>query len=231
VYHLIWGVRFFFAGLGMMIRNPALLGLSLIPIVVTGVLLVAIALGITWFFGRLLAETFGDGIRSILQVLVFVAVLVVSYFLYLPLGRILLAPIAEALSRKAHAINTGANYSSESNWWRAIREGIKMVMLHSLIGIAAIAAGIVFPPIGVPLGIMVAVFLCGLEFFDIPLAARGLPLGNKLKVIFGNKSLAMGFGCAAYLMLFVPGLNLLSLPVGVIGATLLTDALKVPSRA
>jgi uncharacterized protein involved in cysteine biosynthesis len=45
-------------------------------------------------------------------------------------------------------------------------------------------------------------------------------------VIWRNKSLAIGFGAAAYLLLLIPVVNLLSLPVGVIGATLLTDALE-----
>lgn len=223
IYHLGWGIRFFFAGLGMIIRHPALLGLSLIPIVATGVLLVAMALGIAWFFGRLLAGVFDGQARLVIQVMVFALVLMVSYFLYLPLARVVLAPFAEALSRKTHAINTGAKYSSDSNWWRAIREGVKIVMLHVLIGLAAATVGVAFPPIGAPVGVAVAVFLCGLDFFDVPLAARGLPLGEKLKVIFGNKFLTLGFGIAAYLMLLIPGVNLLSLPVGIIGATLITD--------
>ncbi len=229
IYHVGWGIRFFFSGLGMIFRHPALFGLSLIPIVVTVALLFSMAFGIAWFFGRWIAGAFDEWLwlRDIVLAAVFVAVMVVAFFLYLPVARVVLAPFAEALSRKTHAISTGANYRSDLNWWRAIREGLKLALLHVLIGIAAISIGIIFPPIGAPAGIAVAVFLCGLDFFDIPLSARGLPLGRKLRVIFGNKALALGFGIAAYLMLLVPGLNLLSLPVGVVGATLLTDRIEL----
>jgi CysZ protein len=225
VYHFGWGIRFFCSGLAMILRHPALLVLSLIPIVVTavGVLVVAFALG--WAFGQLLGEWLDADFRALLQATVFVVALLAAYFFYLPLARVVLAPFAEALSRKTHAISMGASYRSESSAWRAIREGLKLAMLHALIAIAAIAAGILFPPIGAPVGVAIAIFLCSLDFFDIPLAARGLPLGRKLRLIFSQPSLALGFGLAAYLMLLVPGLNLLSLPVGVIGATLLTDQL------
>src|SRR5262249_11104872 len=98
IYHLGWGIRFFFAGLGMIVRHPALPGLCWIPIVVRGVLLVAMALGVTWLFGRLLADSFDNQFRLLLQVIVFIAVMLVSYFLSLPLARVVLAPFAEALS-------------------------------------------------------------------------------------------------------------------------------------
>ena len=45
-------------------------------------------------------------------------------------------------------------------------------------------------------------------------------------MIWRNKSLAIGFGAAAYLMLLIPVINMLALPVGVVGATLLIDALE-----
>ena len=45
-------------------------------------------------------------------------------------------------------------------------------------------------------------------------------------LIWRNKSLALGFGAAAYLMLLIPVINMLALPIGVIGATLLIDALE-----
>jgi len=51
-------------------------------------------------------------------------------------------------------------------------------------------------------------------------------LRKKLGVIWRIKSLAIGFGAAAFLMLLIPVFNMLALPVGVVGATLLIDALE-----
>jgi CysZ protein len=106
-------------------------------------------------------------------------------------------------------------------------EGVKLVVFQLVITLIALALGFLFPPIGAPIGILVAVFLSGLDFLDVPLSARGLPLRKKLRLVGRNKSLALGFGAASYLMLLIPGINLLSLPVGVIGATLLTDRLDL----
>lgn len=224
-YHFGWGVRFFLSGLRMMLRHPSLLGLSMIPIAATAVLLLGMALGFAWLLGASLAESLDEFSLALIKVAVFAAALLAGYFLYLPLARVLLAPFAEALSRKTHLINTGSPLQQNVNWLRAIFEGFKLVMFHLLLGVIAIVGGFVFPPVGAPLGVAIAVFLSGLDFFDIPLSARGMALRNKLGVIFSNKSLALGFGAAAYLMLLIPIVNLLLLPVGVIGATLLTDAL------
>jgi CysZ protein len=226
LYHLAWGVRFFFAGLRMLFRHPALLGLSLIPILLTVVLLLGLAFGVAWLVGQMVSDALGESLRVFAQALIFVLALLAGYFLYLPVARVLLAPFSEALSRKAHAINTGAAIrQSDLGWARAMWEGLKLVVLQLVIAIFVLALGLLFPPVGAPIGIAVAVFLCGLDFFDIPLSTRGLRLRKKLGLIWRNKSLALGFGLAAYLTLLIPVINLFSLPVGVIGATLLADSL------
>jgi len=227
LYHIVWGVRFFFSGMRTLIRNPDLLGLSLIPILLTLVLLLGLAVAGAWIAGRIVADNLGAGLRIYAQVLMFALALAIGYFLYLPVARVLLAPFAEALSRRAHAINTGeAAGQNNFGWGRAMWEGLKLVMFQLVVAAAAIALSLAFPPVGAPIGIAVAIFLCGLDFLDIPLSTRGMRLRRKLGVIWRNKSLAVGFGAAAYLMLLIPVFNMLSLPVGVIGATLLIDALK-----
>lgn len=227
VYHVVWGVRFFFSGMRELTRQPALLGLSLTPILLTFVLLLGLALGGAWIAGRIVADVFGHDLRLFVEALTFALALVIGYFLYLPVARVLLAPFAEALSRKTHAINAGnAIRQSDLGSARAMWEGLKLVMFQSVIALLALALGLIFPPVGAPVGVIVAIFLCGLDFFDIPLSTRGLRLRRKLSVIWRNKSLAIGFGAAAYLMLLIPVINLFSLPVGVIGATLLADALE-----
>ncbi|MGE0129427.1 MAG: EI24 domain-containing protein [Blastocatellales bacterium] len=226
-YHIVCGVRFFFAGMRALTRNPDLLGLSLVPILLTFFLLMALAICGAWIAGRIVADVLGDNLRVFAQALVFVLALLIGYFLYLPVARVLLAPFAEALSRKTHAINTGeAVRQNDLGWARAMWEGLKLVMFQAVIALIALALSLVFPPVGAPIGITVAIFLCGLDFFDIPLSTRGMRLRRKLGVIWRNKSLAIGFGAAAYLMLLIPVINMLALPVGVIGATLLTDALE-----
>jgi len=227
VYHVVWGVRFFFLGMRTLVRNPDLLSLSLIPMLLTLVLLVGLIFGAAWTVGQLIGDAVRVEIRIVAQVLMVLLTFLIAYFLYLPVARVLLAPFAEALSRKTHAISTGRKIrQNDQGWTRAMWEGLKLVIFQAAVALAALALGLAFPPVGAPVGVAVAIFLAGLDFFDIPLSTRGLRLRKKLGVIWRNKSLALGFGAAAYLMLLIPVINMLALPVGVVGATLLIDALE-----
>ncbi|MCI0662653.1 MAG: EI24 domain-containing protein [Acidobacteria bacterium] len=232
IYHLVWGIRFFFSGLLMLTRHPPLLGLSLIPIVITVVALLSLALSIAWLVGGWVAGILGEDLRIVAQALIFLFALMLGYFLYLPVARVLLAPFSEALSRRAHAINTAAMSNSSHiglasrGWGRAMLEGLKLVMFQVVIGITALTISLVFPPFSAPIGITVAIFICALDFCDVPLSVRGLPFGRKMNLIWRYKSLTIGFGIAAYLSLLIPIVNLFSLPAGVIGATLLINGIE-----
>jgi CysZ protein len=228
LYHIVWGVRFFFSGMRTLIRNPVLISLSLVPMLLTLALLLGLAVAGAWMVGRFLVDILSVEWRIAAQILMFMLALLIAYFLYLPVARVLLAPFAEALSRRTHAINAGqAMRQNNQGWARAMWEGLKLVMFQLVVALAALALGLAFPPVGAPVGIAVAIFLGGLDFFDIPLSTRGLRLRKKLRVIWRNKSLAIGFGAAAYLMLLIPVINMMALPVGVVGATLLIDSLEV----
>jgi len=219
-------MRFFFSGLQMFLRHPSLLALSLVPIALTVALLLLLAFGFSWLVGEMVASVLADELRLFAQALIFVLALLLGYFLYLPVARVLLAPFSEALSRKTHKLSTGnSDFQSNANWLRAMTEGVKIALLHIVIAGFALLLTLVVPPIGTPVGIFLAIFLCGLDFLDVPLSARGIPFRRKLGIVWRNKSVSLGFGAASYLMLLIPGVNLLSLPVGVIGATLLTDQL------
>lgn len=215
----------------MLFRHPALLALSLIPIALTLVLLVSLILGCVWLIGQVFSGLIPDDFKVFAQTIILILAFLLSYFLYLPVARVLLAPFAEAISRKTHSISTGeTGFRSDVGWIRAMKEGLKIALLHIVVGGFALALNFI-PPIGPIIGIVIAISLCGLDFLDVPLSARGITFGNKLGIVWQNKSAAFGFGAASYLMLLIPGVNLLSLPVGVIGATLLTDQFDTTSAS
>jgi CysZ protein len=210
-----------------LVRNPDLLSLSMIPMLLTLALLMGLIFGAAWMVGWLIGDAVRVEVRIVAQALMFLLTLLIAYFLYLPVARVLLAPFAEALSRKTRVINKGRTiHQNNQGWARAMWEGLKLVTFQAVVALAALALGLAFPPVGAPVGVAVAIFLGGLDFFDIPLSTRGLRLKKKLGVIWRNKSLALGFGAAAYLILLIPVINMLALPVGVVGATLLIDALE-----
>ncbi len=220
------GVRFFFAGLPLLVKHPRLLTLSLIPIAVTVALLLALAFGSAWLMGLLLLNV-SDEWRRFFQVIAFLLALLLGYSLYLPLARVLLAPFSEALSRHAHVLTHGAvTYQSSVGWARAMWEGLKLVALQLVVLLLGFVLGFALPVLGHLLWIVLAIATCGLDYLDVPLSARGLPMRAKLKLLWQHKALTFGFGLAGYVLLFIPVINIFSLPVGVIGATLLTDRLR-----
>ncbi len=223
IYQFAWGIRFYFAGLRMLFRHPWLLGISLIPIAATVLLLVGFAIFLAWGIGETLAIFFNEPLRRLTQAAIFILALAAGYFLYLPLARILLAPFSEALSRKAYALHTGDKTRQPAGGWgHAVKEGVKLVAFQLLLIVAGIGLSAAFPPAAVPTGLLLASFLGALDFLDIPLSVRGWPLRQKLGLMARSKALTLGFGAAAYLALFLPGINLFLLPAGVIGATILT---------
>jgi CysZ protein len=228
VYHFVSGFRFYFAGLRLLARHPGLLALSAVPIALTVVALVGLAAGGAWLAGSLVEG--GGELRRLTEIFVFLLALVLGYLIYMPLARVLLAPFSEALSRRAHAVLRGSlPPRATGGWARAMLEGAKLVTLQLTVLAAALALGLILPPVGGPIGVAAAVIFAGLDYLDVPLSVRGLTLGRKLALLWRHKALALGFGLAGYCLLLIPLVNLLSLPVGVIGATRLVAELDEPA--
>lgn len=231
VYNIRWGIRFFFMGFRMLARHGSLMGLSLVPIIFTIVALFLLAAGSAWLIGLIFDTAMIGGVRLLVQAAVFLIALVAGYFLYMPMARILLAPLSETLSRRTHLINTGqSGFGVSPGWRRAMIEGVKLISFQALIIVGVIIVGLALPPAAAAAWFVLATFLAGLDFLDVPLSARGIPLGRKLGMLWQNRSLVVGFGMAAHLMLIIPGLNIVLLPAGVIGATLLIDALEANGK-
>lgn len=223
LYHFLFGVRFFFAGIGLLVHEPSLLALAAVPMLLTVVAVFGLAFGAATLMGRWLGGEWAE-LRLALEALIFLLALFVGYLIYLPLARIFLAPISELLSRRAWALaSNGAVERIEIGILRAVWEGVKLVALQAVVTLFAVLIGFLFPPVGVPLGIFVTLCVSGVDFLDVPLSLRGLPLRRKLAVLWHHKSVALGFSTAIYLLLLIPIINLIALPVGVIGATVLVS--------
>ena len=223
---LVTGFKAFFAGASTLMRQPTLIGLSLIPIIGTLILIGLLAFGSVWLTDLWLANLPPEW-KGFVLALVFFGALFIGLSLYLPIARVLLAPFSEALCRKTIEVSDlGWIQQGKPNALRAIWEGLKLVTLQITILIIGFMLSFIIPFVGHLLWLVTLIALCGMDFLDVPLSARGLTLREKLKLLWKYKLWAFGFGLAAYLVLFVPVVNLLALPVGIIGATLLTSRMK-----
>jgi CysZ protein len=226
IARFLQGINFFFSGLGMLARYPSLFGLALIPIVLTVIVLLGLALGAAWLLGQGLQESAmiaADG-RLLLQAIAFLLVLFVAYLIYLPLTRIFFAPFSEKLSHKTSELSGMTSLTErELGFFTSIWEGVKLVVVQIVIVVLVLLLTLVLPPVGVPLGIFITICFCGVDFLDVPLSLRGMSLRQKVDLLWRSRALVLGFAVAGYVLLHVPVLNLLALPVGVIGATRLVN--------
>lgn len=220
------GSRFFLRGLGMLLRYPSLFALALLPIILTIAALLGLAGGSAWLIGKWLQQMqfiAPDG-QVLIQALVFLLALFVMYLVYLPLTRIFLAPLSEKLSHKTSVLSGApAAAKHELGFFRSIGEGLKLVALQLVLVGLVLLLTVFLPPVGVPLGVVVTILFCGIDFLDVPLSMRGISMGAKFQFIWRNRAYATGFAIAGYLLLYIPIVNLLVLPLGVIGATLLVN--------
>lgn len=226
------GINFYFSGLGLLLRYPSLFTLALIPIILTVVVLLGLAWGGAWLIGRGLQQSqliAAEG-QVLIKALVFLLVLFVMYLIYLPLTRIFLAPFSDKLSHKTSVLSgISSRATNELGFARAVWEGAKLVTLQLVLVGFVLLLTIFLPPVGVPLGVFLTICFCGVDFLDVPLSMRGLSMRQKFGFLWRSRALVCGFAITGYLLLHIPLLNLLVLPVGVIGATLLVN--KVVSEA
>ena len=220
------GAIFFWSGIGKLFRHPRLLIMSLFPILLTILVLVGIAIGGAYLIGEWLAKypILGLENRIFLQSIIVLLALFFSYLVYLPLTRIFLAPFSEKLSlRTTKILGKSAKSEQDLGFFHAIGEGVKLVAMQLCVVAIILLLTIVAPPVGVPVGIFATICFCGMDFLDVPLSIRGYSFKQKRSFWRRNFPSILGFSLAAYLLLHVPVLNLLALPVGVIGATLLLE--------
>ncbi len=220
------GIHFFLSGLRMLFRYPRLLGLALIPIVLTVVVLLGLAWAGAWWIGQGVEQSAlvsTDG-RLLLQALAVLLVFFVAYLIYLPLTRIFLAPFSDKLSRKTSELSgVPAITESDLSFFKSIWEGVKLVTVQLILVGLILIVTLFFAPLGVPLGIVLTICFCGVDFVDVPLSVRSLSFRQKVRFLWSSRAIILGFAVAAYVLLHVPVVNLLALPVGVIGGTLLVN--------
>lgn len=234
----LWlGAKYFFAGLTLLRHQRQLLWLSLVPLALTFLMLVVLALFFAWIVGSLLVaiatflatlagepKAISPQLTLTLQTWSFLLGLFLASTFYLPLARVLLAPFSEALCRKTHELtHAGVRYQSSLGWARAMWEGLKLVALQIVVLLVGLVISFGLPVIGHLFLMLLTMVLCGMDYLDVPLSARGLPMRTKLSLLWEHKRLVCGFAAVGYVLLYIPLINIMSLPVGVIGATLLTD--------
>ncbi|MGP4004035.1 EI24 domain-containing protein [Streptomyces sp. 8N706] len=218
---------------------------GLLPALVTLVLYGAALVGLGFWADDLTAwaTPFADDwgspwqvlFRGFLVVLLFAAVLLFAVLAFTALTLLIGQPFYESLSEKVDLSEDGTAPESGLPFWRELlisaRESLSVLVRVALYGMLLFALGFV-PLIGqtlVPaLGFCVSGFFLTAELTAIALQRRGMRLRQRLGLLRGRRTLALGFGVPLVLLFLVPLVAVFLMPGAVAGATLMARDLVAP---
>lgn len=223
-------------GLRVLLANPRLLPLALAPAAAATALLGAafvaalrFAPPVTrWLLPGLIGKPLwlGLGIGAM-----FVLLVVVFGGLAWMTAALVSIPIHDRLSEQVEALHRPLPHavSWRTALPRSIRHSVAGFLLWIGLEVALLPLHLV-PVIGSALefvlGLGITAFLLSHQFVDGTLSRQGMSFRGKMRWLMDRLPAALGLGSAGVVMLAVPGLNLLGLPVAIVGGTLLVVELS-----
>ncbi len=222
-----------FRGLSFLRQHPRLIRFLLLP---WGLLicLTALLFFLSFsFFSDLQGWLFGDMsgfLRSTLSFFLGLLLVLLSLLLAFLLSQLLSAPIFTRMAAETRSIYTGIPARPAEGIYADVvlpvlsqAQKITLFLLPQIpllfLNFVPVVGSIVY----VLLSTLFTLFWIALDYFDYPLDTESDPLnvGDRVRYIFRHLPMTSGFSTTMLLILYIPIVNLIILPVGVIGATLL----------
>ncbi|MGA5303450.1 EI24 domain-containing protein [Nucisporomicrobium flavum] len=226
-------------GLGLVLRNPRLLGLGLLPALLAGLLYAAalvalvvfvddLAGAVTWFADDWSspwrgAVRFGAGaallgLGALLGVLTFTAVTLL-------IGDPFYEKISGVVESRYGGVPDEVEVPLLRSLGRSLRDSLRLIGLSILFAIPLFLAGFL-PVVGqtvVPVvGGAIGGWLLAVELTGVPFQRRDKRLRDRRQALAGRRPLTLGFGVAVFLCFLIPLGAVLLMPAAVAGAALLS---------
>ncbi len=219
------------AGFAFLFRNPRLLPLAILPVLLVMVFLVG-GLVIGAFVGASVEPRLAPGpghappgVVFLASLLLWTAALGAGMVLGVGLALALAAPVLDLLSRRVEALVRGETLEQA--------RGLRFEVLESLRGafyFLGAAPGVfllgLIPVVGPAVAAGWAAWALALQLTDSPLSRRGLSFREKRAWHWRWLAESEGFGLAGLLTLVIPLANLLLGPALAVGGTLLVLSLE-----
>lgn len=220
---------------GLFLKHPKLILYSIVPMVINlviyGTIFFFVYDWITGMAGNLEVLSKQENImleflRILVQIVSFLFVLLVCYFLFMIFGGIVSAPFNEFLSKYVEERIFGIRNVIEIPFAKevltSIREESKKLLFYFSIIIPLFAVNFI-PMIGsvisLGVGTPFSAYYNALDFMDYPMTRNGAVFRQKLGIINNKLPLSMGFGSIAFLMTFLPVVNVIMKPLLVVAGT------------
>lgn len=164
-------------------------------------------------------------LHTALLIVGFLLTLFVCYLLFTILGNIVTAPFNEEISQRVEEIVTGRK-EHEMGFWEdayiSIKGEVQKLLFYFSILFFIFLLNLV-PVIGsvvsTVLGFIFSCFYNALDFLDYPMTRKKMRFRSKLKVTRKGRLVTYGFGVTAFLMMFLPVVNVFMKPILVAAGT------------
>jgi CysZ protein len=230
------GFRYPFESFGFFRRNPRLLLYVAIPFVIN---LVVFAVAV--YFGLDALDALirhwlpqGDAwyivaLAFFLRLLAKVLVGLATFFTFVLVGSVVAAPFNELLCEKTEAVLRGGAAGPPFRWGPFLRETLRSMFeevrrlswfLLGMLGLLLLAlvpaAGQTLAPI---LSFLFLVYFLVVDYTGFVLSRHGCSFRAQRQYIRSRRSLMFGFGMGVFCLVSIPFLQLLAMPLAVVGAT------------
>jgi CysZ protein len=220
------GAAYLFRGIGTLVAGGGLRRWAVLPLLVNALLFTLVGAVSVWaaaHYASSLVEEGNAWLGALAGVLAFLLVLVIFFFTFGLLAPLVAAPFNELLSQATERRETGASgeirdRSFAADMLRAAWSATKLFLLEMAVVCPALLL-LLIPLVGKVLFALPTSFFLALNYVDYPLDRRKLGLLQKLAFCWRHFAETMGFGLATCLIMLVPFVNVLMIPVAVVGAT------------
>jgi CysZ protein len=236
-------------GLSLYGRNPRLVGLGILPALITGAVFVGAYVTLAVFADNLagwvtpFADDWTSAARSTVRGLAEIAFLgagaLIAVLGFTATTLIIGDPFYEKISELVEARMDGRPPAvDDAPWWRSLRrstaDSLRLLLVSVPVGIVLFACGFL-PVVGqtvVPvIGALVGGWLLALELVGAPFYRRGMRLRQRRAALRTRRSLALGFGVAVFVCFLIPLGAVLVMPAAVAGGTLMAREVLGADRA
>ncbi|MCI0449585.1 MAG: EI24 domain-containing protein [Chlorobi bacterium] len=222
-------LKFFFA-------HPKLLAYSITPMLINLIIYGGIfILSYSWLINNIEkwlgadqtdAGFWLEALHVVLLVLSFVLLLFICYLLFVVLGGLITAPFNEEISQRVEEIVTKGTIQHKTGFWEdayvSIKGEAEKIVFYLVILFLIFLLNFV-PLVGNVFSAVIATifsfFYNALDFLDYPMTRKKMKFKEKLKVTRSGKLVTYGFGCTAFLLMFLPIVNVFMKPILVVAGT------------
>ena len=232
----LFGFTYPFRSLKFFFSHPVLLKYSITPVIINILIYGSVFIfSYNWLASGLESLTGanqpGAGfwiefIHTALMLVSLVILLLVSYLLFVILGGLVTAPFNEEISQRVEEIVTKGAVKHDTGFredaYISITGEMKKLVFYFFFLFLIFLLNFI-PLIGnifsAVIGAVFSFFYNSLDFLDYPMTRKKMKFRQKLKITGSGKMVTYGFGCAAFLLMFLPVVNVFFKPVLVAAGT------------